>query len=86
MRSTERGQGWNNIAAHPNSLQQPKLRLTAKIVRDRSTLLRQKQKLLCDEEKASGIKVPEQTELDILLEDILEREKIAKEKSDLQSA
>ena len=46
---------------------------------------RQKQKFH-DEEKASGIEVPEQTELDILLEDILEREKIVKENSDLQSA
>ena len=85
--SPERGQVWDNVAAHLNSLQQPKFRVTARAFRDRYTLLtsRQKQKLR-DEEKASGIEVPEQTELDILLEDILEREKIAKENSDLQSA
>lgn len=34
------------------------------------------------EEKASGIDVPDQTQLDDLLGEILEREKIAKGKSD----
>ena len=75
-----------SIAAHLNSLNQPKSKVTGRAVRDRYTLLtsRHKQKLR-DEEKASGIEI-EETELDILLEDILEREKNAKEKIDEQSA
>ena len=69
-----------------SSLNQPKFKVTGRAVRDRYTLLtsRHKQKLR-DEEKASGIEI-EETELDILLEDILEREKNAKEKIDEQSA
>lgn len=86
VRSPERGQVWDSIAAHLNSLNQPKFKVTGRAVRDRYTLLtsRHKQKLR-DEEKASGIEI-EETELDILLEDILEREKNAKEKIDEQSA
>lgn len=66
---------WNSIATHLNSLNQPKFKVIGRAVRDRHTLLtsRHKQKLR-DEEKASGIEI-EETELDILLEDILEREK-----------
>ena len=57
MRSTERGQIWQNIAATLSSLQQPKSSLTAsRAVRDRYTLLTSKQKQkLCAEEKASKI-------------------------------
>ena len=86
VRSPERGQVWDSIATHLNSLNQPKFRVTGRAVRDRYTLLtsRHKQKLR-DKEKASGIQI-EGTELDILLEDILEREKNAKEKIDEQSA
>lgn len=66
---------WDSIAAHLNSLNQPKFKVTGRAVCDRYTLLtsRNKQKLR-DEEKASGIEI-EETELDFLLEDILEREK-----------
>ena len=66
MRSPERGQTWDNIAAALNSLQQPKLRVTASLaceqallfgrVRDEYSLLTSKQKQkLRDEEEASRI-------------------------------
>lgn len=57
--------------------------IDARAVRDRYALLTSKLKQkMRQEEKASGIDVPDQTQLDALLEEILEREKIAKEKSD----
>ena len=52
-------------------------------MRDQYVLLISRHKLKQrEEEKASGIDVPEPTELDTLLEEIQEREKIAEEKTD----
>lgn len=66
-----------------NSLKAPEFRVTARAVRDRYALLISRHKLKQrEEEKASGIDVPEPTELDTLLEEIREREKTAEEKID----
>ena len=82
-KSTERGKVWESIAAYLNSLKTPEFRVTARAVRDRYALLISRHKLKQrEEEKASGIDVPELTELDALLEEIREREKSAEEKSD----
>ena len=82
-KSTERGKVWESIAAYLNSLKTPEFRVTARAVRDRYALLISRHKLKQrKEEKASGIDVPELTELDALLEEIREREKSAEEKSD----
>ena len=82
-KSTERGKVWESIAAYLNSLKTPEFRVTARAVRDRYALLISRHKLKQrEEEKASGIEVPELTELDALLEEIREREKSAEEKSD----
>ena len=82
-KSSERGKVWESIAAYLNSLKTPEFRVTARAVRDRYALLISRHKLKQrEEEKASGIDVPELTELDTLLEEIREREKIAEEKSD----
>ena len=82
-KSTERGKVWGSIAAYLNSLKTPEFRVTARAVRDRYALLISRHKLKQrEEEKASGIDVPELTELDALLEEIREREKSAEEKSD----
>lgn len=84
LRSIERGQAWDSIAQRNNAIDQPSFRVTARSVRDRFSLLSTKQaQKLREEEKASGIDVV-QTELDILLEDILEREKEAKLKLESQ--
>ena len=82
-KSSERGKVWESIATYLNSLKTPEFRVTARAVRDRYALLISRHKLKQrEEEKASGIDVPELTELDALLEEIREREKSAEEKSD----
>lgn len=82
-KSSERGKVWESIATHLNSLKTPEFRVTARAVRDRYALLISRHKLKQrEEEKASGIDVPELTELDALLEEILEREQIAEERTD----
>ena len=82
-KSSERGKAWENIAAYLNSLKTPEFRVTARTVRDCYALLISRRKLKQrEEEKASGIDVPEPTELDTLLEEIGEREKSAEEKFD----
>ena len=66
-----------------NFLKTPEFRVTARAVRDRYAVLISRHKLKQrDEEKASGIDVPELTELDALLETIREREQIAEERTD----
>ena len=67
-----------------NAIEKPKFRVTTQVVRDRYSLLITKHaQKLREEEKASGIEV-ETSELDILLEDIIERDKNAKAKIESQ--
>ena len=74
VRSTERKQAWDTIAANLNKIQDPKFRVNSRSVRDRYTSLTDgKSAQLKDQKKASGINVVE-TELDVLLEEILEKE------------
>ena len=82
LRTPERGQAWESLAQQLNNIHQPKFRVTARSVRDRFSLLSTKyaQKLRM-EERASGIEV-EQTELERLIDEILEREKDAKRELD----
>ena len=69
---------WEQIASSLNSIQAPKFRVTTRSVRDRYTLLTaRKAEQLREEEKASGIEVTP-TEIDLLLEEILEKEKAAR--------
>lgn len=71
-----RGKVWESFAAYLNSLKSPEFRVTARVVRDRFALLISRHKLKQrEQEKASGIDVPEPTELNTLLEEIREREK-----------
>ena len=73
-RSAERGKTWEKIATNLNMLQDSKFRVTARSVCDRCTLLTAKH--------AQKLRV-EETELDNLLEDILEKEKLSKEQIEL---
>ena len=83
-RNPERGKVWEKIAQELNAIEKPKFRVTARAVRDRYSLLITKHaQKLREEEKASGIEV-ETSELDNLLEEIIEKEKNAKAKIDLQ--
>ena len=77
-RSPERRKVWEKIAQELNAIEKPKFRVTARAVRDRYSLLITKHaQKLREEEKASGIEV-ETSELDNLLEEIIEREQNAK--------
>ncbi len=72
--STERGQVWNEIADTLCQLQQPIFRVNQKSVRDHyNKLVAGFKRKTRDELNASGIS-PEQTEIDKLLEEIVEEE------------
>ena len=74
-RTTLRGQQWTKIADALNGLKEPKFVVTQRSVRDRFKLLSDKyKKKINAEERGSGIS-PEMTELDHLLEEILELER-----------
>ena len=78
VRSVERAIAWEQIASSLNSIQAPKFRVTTRSVRGRYTLLTtRKAEQLREEEKASGIEVTP-GEIDLLLEEILEKEKAAR--------
>ena len=81
LRSPERGKAWETISSHLNATSHPKFRVTPRSVRDRYNLTKKFQVRLNREERASGIS-DDNSELDNLLEEILEKEKAAKEKLD----
>lgn len=79
--SSEAGRIWTDIAQSLKSCQQIEFKknLSQRAVRERFTLLQAKFKEKENEEmRSSGIS-PEQDELDVLLEEITEREKVSKE-------
>ena len=78
VRSIERKKALGTIAGNLNVIEDPKFRVTARSVRDQyAYLTSRKSTQLKDVERASGIAVVE-TDLDVVLEDILEKEKEAK--------
>ena len=80
-RSKERGEVWNNIAINLNGLDHPRFKVNKRSVRDRLSLLITKYKAkIRKEENASGISC-EESELDQALEEIIDKEKLADEKS-----
>ena len=80
-RSKERGDVWNQIALNLNGLDHPKFKVNKRSVRDRLSLLITKHKAkMRQEENASGINC-EETELDQAIEEIIDKEKLADEKS-----
>ena len=86
-RSRESGQAWDLIAANLNSVHVPHFRVSQKSVRDRARILLKNFKLkVREEEKASGIEVPELSELDAALEEIAEKEKAAQSELDLEES
>jgi len=80
-KTTQRAQLWQTVCDHLKSLDSPKYKtfLTRRSVQDRSTLLCDKyKKKMSQEKRDSGIS-PEITELDQLLEEIIEKEKLGEE-------
>ena len=83
LRSIKRGRAWEQVAQHLNGITELKFRVTPRSVRDRYThLITKKANQLKYGEGASGIEVI-QTELDNLLEEIIEKEKDAKQRLEL---
>ncbi|XP_068672956.1 golgin subfamily A member 6-like protein 22 [Montipora capricornis] len=73
-RTPQRGQLWQSVADHLNCIPEPKFKVSKRAVRERFTLLAEKfKKKMKAEEKASGIDT-EMSELDVLLEEIVEKE------------
>ena len=86
-RSRESGQAWDLIAVNLNSVHAPRFRVSQKSVRDRARILLKNFKLkIREEEKASGIEVEELSELDLALEEIIEKEKAANAQLDLEES
>ena len=76
--SRERGEIWGEIAQNLNGLSSPKFTVRTRCVRDRLTLLLKKYKgKIRNEEQGSGIKCDKETELEMALSDIIEKERAA---------
>ena len=70
---------WQKIADNLSSYSSPKFSVTKRAVRDRYGIISDKyKKKIRAEERASGIQVDE-TELGVLLEEVIERENLAEE-------
>ena len=77
-RSRKSGQAWELIASNLNAIHAPCFRVSQKSVRDRARILLKNYKLkVREEEQASGIEVPELTELDVALKQKAEKEQEA---------
>lgn len=73
-KTTQRAKLWEIIAQHLEECDEPKFKVNVRSVRDRYSLLAKKyRKQMQNEKKASGI-VPEVSELDVLLEELIELE------------
>lgn len=77
--STERGKIWSQIAERLNEAPSCKFSVRQKSLRDHLKLLMQKYKQkMRMEERASGIDT-EMTEIDVILEDVCEKEEVAEQ-------
>jgi hypothetical protein len=84
--SNDRGKLWTKIAETLNKNGEVKFKVGQRGVRERIERLQKKyQDQMKDEEAASGIEVDEQSELDVLISEIIEREKLAEESKDSDS-
>ena len=85
-RSRESGQAWDLIAANLNSVHAPCFRVSQKSVRDmRARIMLKNFKLKMREEEV-GIEVEELSELELALEEIIEKEKAANAQLDLEES
>ena len=74
-----RSKMWETVAEHLSLIDQPKFKVAVHSVRDRYLLISRKYRKRMEEEKrASGI-APEQSELDVLLEELIELEDSSEE-------
>jgi len=85
--SVARGERWEAITEKLNQVKIPRFHLKDKrAVRDRWVLLQKKYKTkMREEEAATGISVDEQSEIDVLLEELVEKEESLSKLEDAQS-
>ena len=86
--SNEKGKKWTEIAKALNKSEEVKFKFTLRGVRERMERLQKKhlEKKKKKEESASGVAVDDVTELETLIDDIIDREKLAEESSDSEGA
>lgn len=76
--SKERGDVWGEVALRLNGASSPKFKVSKRSVRDRLTLLVSKYKeKMRKEEQGSGIECEDETELEMALSEIIEKEQAA---------
>ena len=81
--SNEKGKKWSEIAEALNKNQEVKFKVTQRGVRERMERLQKKYlEKKKEEESASGIAVDDLTELETLIDEIIEEEKLAEEARD----
>jgi len=86
-RSRASGQAWELIASNLNAVRAPHFRVSQKSVRDLARiLLKNFKSKIREEKKASGLEVPELSELDVALEEIGEKEQAAQVELDLEES
>eukprot|EP00795_Rhopilema_esculentum_P012122 gene12122-2727_t len=68
----ERGDGWKQIADRLNKIESPNFECTARSVREHFQTLIEKRKVVNREEERASVISPEITEVDILLDELLE--------------
>ena len=85
--SNERGKKWTKIAEALNKSEEVKFKVTQRGVRERMERLQKKQmEKKKEEESASGIAVDDVTELETLIDEIIDQEKLAEESRDSEGA
>ena len=84
-KTTQRAKMWETVADHLERIDAPTFKVTVRSVRDRYTLISKKyKKRMQTEKRASGI-VPEVSELDVLLEELIELEKLFEEEKNKEN-
>ena len=74
--SPKRGNAWTMIADILNAVQEPRFRINQRAVRDRYNFLEKAfKKKMTEEEKGSGINPPDLTEVEIGIQEIIEKSK-----------
>ena len=85
--SNERGKKWTEIAEALNKSEEVKFKVTQRGVRERMERFQKKQmEKKKEEESASGIAVDDVTELETLIDEIIDQEKLAEESRDSEGA
>lgn len=85
--SNEKGKTWTEIAEALNKSEEVKFKVTQRGVRERMERLQKKHlEKKKEEESASGIAVDDVTELESLIDEIIDRERLAEESRDSEGA